>query len=105
MKDRFIISNITEKDIEKHLLRIVVDNKKYFPGSDNIEPKKYKIKVKVNSEIYDATYRVGKQRSGTLRIGAEIYKDRLGLEHGDILTVEVLEDFGLYELKRGKRSL
>lgn len=98
MNNTFKITNITQKDIDNSLIRIVVANKKFFPGSENIEPKTYNIKVKINSEVYDAKYRVGNERSGTLRIGTDIYKHKLCLKFGDTLRINILKEFELYEL-------
>lgn len=61
MNDTFLVNDITNNDIERNLIRIIVNNKKFFPGSDNIDPKSYSIRIKVNSEIYDGTYRVEKK--------------------------------------------
>lgn len=101
MINTFCIFNITYNDVKKNLIRIRVDYKRFFPGSDNIEPKIYQIKVKIGSEIYDASYRVEKKRSGRLSIGSEVYKHKLGIKFGDILEVYILQENKLYEIRNG----
>lgn len=100
----FIINNITESDVRSNILRILVANQLYFPEADNGNDTSYNIKVIIQGEIYAAVYRARIRRSGILRLGAELYNERLNIEPGDKLNVKVLEENALYEIKNCKTS-
>ena len=96
----FIIANITKKDVTSNLLRIIKENKKYLPGANNVEPKSYELKFEIGSEIHEVKYRVGEKRSGMLRIGTDVYKNKLCIKPGDRLRVTVLEMNRLYKIEK-----
>ena len=96
--DCFIINNITENDASSYKLRILVENKPYFPIPDDEIPQTYDIKVKVGSAIYDKRYRYNRNESGRLNLGAELYRDVLRINADDILVVVVLEENSLYQI-------
>lgn len=96
----FIIDNITVSDVRLKILRILVANRPYFHETDNGNDTSYNIKVKINGEIYAAKYRSRIRKSGILRLGAELYNDRLNIKPGDKLNVKVIEENKLYEIKK-----
>jgi hypothetical protein len=96
--DCFIINNITENDTRTNNLRILVENKSYFPMPDDEIQQTYDIMVKVGSEIYDRQYIYYRYKSGRLNIGAELFRDKLRINAGDILVVVVLEENSLYQV-------
>jgi hypothetical protein len=96
--DCFIINNITENDVISYKLRILVENKTYFPIPNDEISKTYDIRVKVGSKIYDRQYRYNRNKSGRLNIGAELYRDKLRINAGDVLVVVVLEENSLYQI-------
>lgn len=96
----FKINNITDNDVRDNLIRILVENKPYFPREEDGQVKSYEIMVKIGSEIQRARYRVEKQRSGSLRIGSDSYKYKLGIKAGDTLKITVLEKNKLYEIEK-----
>jgi|LSQX01.3.fsa_nt_gb hypothetical protein len=96
--DCFIINNITENDVRRNKLRILVKNKPYFPIPDDGNSQTYDIKVKVGSTIYDRQYRYIRNKSGRLNLRVELYREILQIEPGDILVVVVLEENILYQI-------
>lgn len=96
----FIIDNITVSDVRSKILRILVANQPYFPETDNSNDTSYNIQVIINGKIYAVKYRARIRKSGILRLGAELYNDRLNIEPGDKLKVTVLQENSLYEITK-----
>lgn len=96
--DCFIINNITERDVSSYKLRILKENKAYFPIPDDGISQTYDIQIKVDPATYDRQYRYIENRSGRLYLRAELYRDILKIEPGDVLVVVVLEKNRLYQI-------
>lgn len=96
--DCFIIDNITERDVRRNILRILVPNKLYFPVPEDENPHIYDITIKAGSVTYDSQYRYNRNISGRLNLREELYRDILKIEHGDILVVVVLEKNEMYQI-------
>ena len=96
--DCFIINNISKNDESSHRLRILKEDKPYFPATVDGSSQTYDIKVKVGSVILDSRYRFNRNRSGRLNLREELYKDILRINAGDILVIVVLEKNRLYQI-------
>lgn len=96
--DCFIINNITKSDARSHKLRILTENKPYFPIPEDGIPQTYDIKIKVGPATYDRQYRYIRNKSGRLYLRAELYRDILKIEPGDVLVVVVLEKNIFYQI-------
>lgn len=96
----FIIDTITAADVESKIIRINVSNMPYFPGLNTENDTNYDIKIKIGQEVCEAVYRSRNGRSGILRIGSEIYVDKLRLKPNDVLLVKVLEENELFEISK-----
>lgn len=92
--DCFIINNITERDAISHKLRILKENKPYFPKPAEEISKTYDIKIKVGLSTYDRKYRYIRNKSGRLNLRAKLYRDILKIEPDDVLVV-VVSSLGL----------
>lgn len=85
------IDNITEKDIEKHIIRILVTNKHFFPKEVPRNRKTYALRFKVDGKTIETKYIIGskdgKSRSGILKLGYEVYQNTLKIQFGDRLEI------------------
>lgn len=92
--NKFTISNITESDIKNRYIRILKNNKKFFPtkktgftGTNDIQI------IYEDHNIIPATYKIGspdgKKRSGYIVFKKENF-EKLHILPGDVLNFEVL---------------
>ncbi|MEX1013624.1 MAG: hypothetical protein WDZ80_00500 [Candidatus Paceibacterota bacterium] len=93
---KIIVNNISEKDASSNLIRIVTDNKFLFPSEKPGEPVVHDITVRINRKNYPATYTIGshdkKERSGKLRIGADLYNNELKIKANSTLQISKAND-------------
>lgn len=91
-----IIDNITKKDIALGILRILKNNKSFFPGEMIGSTKVYQLKLVYNSIDYNATYRIGSidgnSRSGILK--SELFKG-LKLTENSIIKIQKVGEYYL----------
>ena len=87
----FIIDNIKEKDFKKGNIRILVENKSYFPREVRGEPKTYPLRIYFRDKEYNASYTIGskdrKSRSGILKIDSDLYMNELVIRSGSIIKM------------------
>lgn len=84
-------NTITKKDIEKNMLRITKDYKKYFPE------KSCYIKTKIGGNLSKSRFGYRERRSYVLSLGKEAM-NVLNIREGDSVRI-VLEE-GVYELEK-----
>ncbi len=77
--ESIIIDNITFKDRQKGIIRILKKNKFLFPKEIRGEPKRYFLIFNYKWKKYSANYRIGskdgKSRSGVLKLDRKLYKN------------------------------
>lgn len=93
-KNYFIVNNITDADINSRYLRILKDNKKYFPREIILgQPESYDIQIICGEKVFSATYKIGskdhKSRSGRIIFDKKIFSE-LAIRSGEMLQFEVI---------------
>ena len=59
-KNYFTVDNITDADINSGYLRILKDNKEYFPQEIILgQPESYDIQIMCGEKVFSATYKTG----------------------------------------------
>lgn len=84
---------ITEKDIEKGVLRITADFKNFFP------PQNSTIKIQVGNVTKSTPYEIKEGKSSLLRIGRDLMS-ALKLKPGNRLQFEKLHEGNGFEIKK-----
>jgi hypothetical protein len=90
----FIVDDITDADIKSGYLRILTDNKKYFPQEIILgQPESYDIQIICGEKVFSATYETGsedhKSHSGRIIFDKNILSE-LAIRSGDKLQFEVI---------------
>ncbi|MEP2445793.1 MAG: hypothetical protein ABJI69_01085 [Balneola sp.] len=97
------ITNITKTDIASYKIRITKDHKFLFPSEKIGEPITHDITVRINRVNYPAAYRIGskdgKQRSGLLSLGSELYRDVLKISSNSTIKIDRTID-GIYLIRK-----
>lgn len=100
--DSVIIDNITEKDAQGKIIRILAGNKFLFPREIIGQPIKHDLIINYYNIKYNVTYTIGShdenERSGVLRIGSELYA-KLKIRRG--IRIQISKDtYGEYHIVR-----
>ncbi|GEM_PF-3198075 len=89
--DAIYIKNITENDVKKRNIRILVNNKHLFPIEVSGNPITYSLDFNIEDAVFTAKYRIGskdgKSRSGVLKLGDSIYQNMLKIQAGVNLKI------------------
>jgi hypothetical protein len=91
-----IINNITATDTKSKIIRITVENKFLFPTEKIGEPNEYKINFIYDKKSYITSYTIGswdgRSRSGVLKLGNELYLEKLKIKSGTKLKISKQSD-------------
>ena len=89
--DSILINNITKGDVKTKMIRVTVENKQLFPTEILGDPQKHNLVFNYDNKKFNATYTIGskdfKSRSGVLKIGSELYFDKLHICKGTTLMI------------------
>ena len=90
------ITNLTSEDVKDAQIRITKDHKYLFPKEKIGTPVTHELTIRVDRQNYIATYSIGSkdsnERSGVLRLGADIYRRILDIRDGSRLKISKTND-------------
>ncbi|MEX0719056.1 MAG: hypothetical protein WD509_02700 [Candidatus Paceibacterota bacterium] len=103
MKNSIIVNNITAVDTDTYKIRITRDNKFLFPAEQPGKRVIYPVICRINRENYNAKYVIGskdgKERSGILNLGSDVYQTVLRIKEGTQLKIGRSND-GVYLINK-----
>jgi hypothetical protein len=102
-KNYFIVDDITDADINSGYLRILTDNKMYFPCEIILgQPESYDIQIICGEKVFSAAYETGskdhKSHSGRIIFDKNILSE-LAIRSDDKLQFEVVIPNRAYRYK------
>lgn len=97
------INNVSQNDADKYQVRIVMAHKYLFPSEKPGEPQVFTLHVRIGKQDYEVDYKIGsqdgKERSGILRLGSQLFRDVLKLNKNSKLKISKSNE-GVYFLKK-----